>query len=66
MVIRGPCITGRGILLQKTGQTLKKIFPVFVIHKDPLPLDSSDDNVVQGARGVYAGLAWHDFELIHF
>jgi len=54
---QSPCLAGRNLPLQKPGQPLKKIFPVFVILENPFPFDSSDDNVMQGAGGVYAGLA---------
>jgi len=54
-----PCITGRILLLQKTGQPFKKIFPIFIISENRSALDSSDDNMMQGARGIDAGLAGH-------
>ena len=58
-----PCVTGRILLLQKTGQSFKKIFPVLIIFENPSPLDSSDDNMMQGARGIYAGLTGHAFQI---
>ena len=59
-----PCVTGRSHLPQKTGQSLKKILSVFFILENPFPFDSSDNNMMQGTRGVNAGLAWHALQIL--
>lgn len=58
-----PCVTGRSLLLQKSTQPLKKILPIFVIPENPFPLNPSDNNMVQGAGGVYASLARHGLKI---
>lgn len=49
--------------LQKSGDSRNEIATVFVIGKDPLPFNSSDNNVMQCAGGVDASLAGHDFRV---
>jgi len=58
-----PAHRGAILLLQKTGQPFKEIYPVFIILENPSALDSSDDDMMQGARGIYAGLAGHAFQI---
>ena len=40
-----------------------KILTVLVIHKNRRLFDSTNDDVMNGARGIDAGLAWHQFRL---
>ena len=47
-------------LLQQTGEPLKKILPVLVIFENCFAFDSSNDDMMQGAAGVYAG---HVFQM---
>ena len=40
-----------------------KISPVSVVFKDRFALYSPDDDVMQGAGSIYAGLTWHGIDL---
>lgn len=51
------------VIKSGSSQPVKEIFPVFVIFENPFSLDSSDDNLMQGAGGVHAGLVGHRFQI---
>jgi len=58
-----PCVASCLRLLQETGNPRNEIVTVLVIGKDPLPFNSSNNNVMQCARGVDASLARHEFQI---
>jgi len=52
-------ITRRRGISQNVTQTLEKVLMVLRIFIYDPAFDSPDDNMVQGPRRIYAGLAWH-------
>lgn len=49
-----------GVGFDKDGaKAVDEILPIQVISKDSLTFNTSADDMVQSARGIYAGLAWH-------
>ncbi|MBW2707444.1 MAG: hypothetical protein JRD84_14185 [Deltaproteobacteria bacterium] len=47
-------------LLEQIPQPTDEVVSVNVISEKGLPLDSTNDNVLQCSGGIYSGLAQHD------
>ena len=56
---KGPRKTTRRDLRQDRCQSCNKITTIFIIIKDPLALNASDDNLLQRSWCVYSRFAWH-------
>jgi hypothetical protein len=56
---KGPRKTTRPALEQDRCQPRNKITTIFIIIKDPLALNASDDNLLQRSWCVYSRFAWH-------
>jgi hypothetical protein len=54
-----PCQTTRLRLDENITKPFNKIVPVLVIGEYSATLNSTDNNMVQGSRGINAGFAWH-------
>jgi hypothetical protein len=56
----GPGGDGEGSRLGEGGQTGNEIFPVRVLSEEDAPSQASHPHLVQGVRGIQAGVARHD------
>ena len=54
-----PCIARCLGVGEDLFQAFKKVLLVGIVSKDFSTLDSPDDDVMEGARGIYAGASWH-------
>ena len=59
-----PCITGGLRFGEPLGQPVQKVLPVVVVFENRCLLDSADDDMVQGPRGIDAGLAGHGTQIL--
>jgi len=57
---KSPRIASRLRLLEQIPQPTDEVVSVNVISEKGLPLDSTNDNVLQCSGGIYSGLAQHD------
>jgi hypothetical protein len=56
---QSPSIAGGFGVCQNIAESFEVLIPVMFIAKYQTPIDTSDDDVVQRTRSVYARFAWH-------
>ncbi len=56
---KSPRIASRFRLLEQIPKPIDEVVSVGVILENRLPLDSTNDNVLQCSGGIYSGLARH-------
>ncbi len=57
---KSPRLARRFRLLEQIAKPIDEVVSVGVIFENRLPLDSTNDNVLQCSGGIYSGLARHD------
>ena len=57
---QGPSVADGLSLFNNSAQPVEKIVPIMIVGKDVAPLDTANDDVMQSAGGVSAGLAGHE------
>jgi hypothetical protein len=57
---KSPRIASRFRLFNQIPKPIHEVLSVGVIFENHLPLDSTNDNVLQCTGGIYSGLARHD------
>ena len=58
-----PCITACICFGNDRTYSIQKIVPIRIIDKQLSPLDSSNDDVMECSRSIYAGFSWHKINL---
>ncbi len=62
---QGPSITTRTAFVYDRVQSFQKVIAIIVILKNIAFFDSSDNDMVQGPGGIYAGFSWHELHIAY-